>query len=61
VQTGQKVSVLVKALNKTVSGQVREIAPLANTTGGDAVYRAVITLSENPPGLRAGMSVDVSW
>ncbi len=36
-----------------------EIAPQANTIGGDVVYPVTIALDEQPPGLRWGMSVEV--
>ncbi|MCL4505499.1 MAG: efflux RND transporter periplasmic adaptor subunit [Chloroflexi bacterium] len=59
VQVDQPVSVYIKALDKTVAGKVREIAPLADTLGGDVVYKTTIELDTQPAGLRAGMSVDV--
>ncbi len=61
VAIGQPVSVQVKALNQAVPGKVLEIAPLADTLGGDVVYKTTISLSSAPSGLRAGMSVDVQF
>jgi multidrug resistance efflux pump len=61
VSIGQSVSVLVKALNQNVAGRVTEIAPLADTLGGDVVYKTTIELATPPAGLRAGMSVDVRF
>jgi HlyD family secretion protein len=61
VEVGQPVQVLVKALNQTVAGSVRDISPLANTLGGDVVYKTTIDLDSIPTGLRAGMSVDVQF
>ena len=61
VAVGQPVAVLVKALNQSVPGQVSEIAPLADTLGGDVVYKTTIELSKPLSGLRAGMSVDVQF
>jgi HlyD family secretion protein len=61
VQPGQPVRVFVKALNQTVNGTVKEISPLANTLGGDVVYQTIIDLDEQITGLRAGMSVEVSF
>jgi multidrug resistance efflux pump len=61
VKVGQTVSVLVKALNQTVDGRVREISPLADTLGGDVVYTTKIDLDSVPSGLRAGMSVEVHF
>jgi hypothetical protein len=61
VAPGQAVSVTIKALNQDVNGKVLSIAPLADTLGGDVVYKTTIELDELPPGLRAGMSVDVRF
>jgi hypothetical protein len=49
----------VEALSVEIGGQVLDIAPQANTVGGDVVYAVTIELDEQPPGLRWGMSVEV--
>lgn len=61
VAVGQPVSVFVKALNQSIPGRVGAIAPLADTLGGDAVYKVTIELDSRPAGLRAGMTVDVQF
>jgi multidrug efflux pump subunit AcrA (membrane-fusion protein) len=61
VSVGQTVNVSVKALAQQISGRVSQIAPLANSLGGDVVYKTTILLDEQVPGLRAGMSVDVQF
>lgn len=61
VAPGQAVSVTIKALSQDVNGEVLRIAPLAETLGGDVVYKTTIELDELPPGLRAGMSVEVQF
>jgi multidrug efflux pump subunit AcrA (membrane-fusion protein) len=61
VEVGQLVTVLIEALNQEVSGVVSEIAPLADTLGGDVVYKTTIDLDSLPPGLRAGMSAEVQF
>lgn len=61
VEVGQEVTVYIGALNQTVPGRVLQIAPLADTLGGDVVYKVTIELDEPPPGLRAGMSVEVQF
>ena len=61
VEVGQPVSVLIEALNQQVAGVVAQIAPLAETLGGDVVYKTTIDLDSLPPGLRAGMSVEVQF
>lgn len=61
VAVGQAVTVFIKALNQSVPGRVGAIAPLADTLGGDAVYKTTIELDARPAGLRAGMTVDVQF
>jgi multidrug efflux pump subunit AcrA (membrane-fusion protein) len=61
VKVGQKVSVQIKALGQNVSGRVIEISPLADTLGGDVVYKTVIDLDSKPEGIRSGMTVDVQF
>lgn len=61
IEIGQAVTVYIEALDEDVAGQVSEIAPLADTLGGDVVYRTTIDLDTLPPALRAGMSVEVRF
>lgn len=61
IEVGQTVVVLVKALGQEIAGKVISIAPMADILGGDVVYRTTIDLETIPPGLRAGMSIDVSY
>lgn len=61
VAVGQPVTVYVKALEEQISGKVEAIAALADTLGGDVVYKVTIRLDEAPEGLRAGMSVEINF
>jgi multidrug resistance efflux pump len=61
VTIGQPVTIFIKALNQNVTGHVKEIAPLADTLGGDVVYKTTIELDERPAGLREGMTVEVRF
>ena len=61
VALGQAVTVFIKALGLETAGVVREISPLADTIGGDVVYKTTIELTDPPASLRAGMSVEVSF
>jgi multidrug resistance efflux pump len=61
VKLGQSATVSVKALNQNVTGKVRVISPLADTLGGDVVYKVTILLDTLPSNLRAGMSVKVQF
>jgi len=59
VSKGQAAIVFIEALGEEITGQVVQIAPRADTLGGDVVYTVVIELDEQPQGLRWGMSADV--
>ncbi|MEZ4658744.1 MAG: efflux RND transporter periplasmic adaptor subunit [Caldilineaceae bacterium] len=59
VAPGQSATVFVEALNTELTGRVLRIAPQASIIGGDVVYTVVVTLDEQPDGLRWGMSVEV--
>jgi len=59
VHIGQPTTVHVDALNQDVSGRVSAISPVADTVGGDVVYRTTVELDSLPPGILAGMSVEV--
>jgi HlyD family secretion protein len=61
VAVGQPVTVMIKALNQDVNGHVSDISPLADTLGGDVVYKTTIALDKLPPGLRPGMTVEVQF
>jgi HlyD family secretion protein len=61
VKVGEEVTVHVKALDGDIKGSVAQIAPMADTLGGDVVYQTIITLDEIPDGLLPGMSVDVKY
>ncbi len=59
VKVGQSVSVYIDALDQEVNGTVSYIAPQASSLGGDVVYPVTITLDEEVPGLRWGMSAEL--
>ena len=61
VSLGQTVTVFVKALNQEMSGKVIEISPVADTLGGDVVYKTTIALDEQAAGLLPGMSAEVQF
>ena len=61
IKVGQIATVLIKALNQDAAGKVTAISHLADTLGGDVVYKVTIELDKFPPDLRAGMSVDVQF
>ncbi|MBT3336877.1 MAG: efflux RND transporter periplasmic adaptor subunit [Anaerolineae bacterium] len=59
VKVGQTVSAYFDALDQEMSGKVSYIATQASSLGGDVVYTVTITLDEEVPGLRWGMSAEV--
>lgn len=61
VSVGQNVSVLVEALNEQINGQVLTISSVADTLGGDVIYKTTIALDTLPAGIRAGMTVTVQY
>lgn len=61
VTLGQRVTVTFKALSQEAVGMVSAISPLADTLGGDVVYKVTIELDALPAGLRAGMSAEVQF
>jgi len=61
VEVGQPVTIYIEALGQSVTGRVSNISPLADILGGDVVYKITIDPDTLPPGLRAGMSVEVQF
>ncbi len=61
VSVGQNVTVLIEPLNKEIKGHVLTISSIADTLGGDVVYKTTIALDELPENIRAGMSVTVTY
>jgi multidrug efflux pump subunit AcrA (membrane-fusion protein) len=61
VETGQTASIFIKALNQQLTGTVIMISPVADTLGGDVVYKTTISLDDPPPDLRAGMTAEVQF
>jgi len=61
VRPGQTVTLFIEALNdQEIRGVVQRIASRADLLGGDVVYAVKISLTEIPPELRLGMSVEVT-
>jgi multidrug efflux pump subunit AcrA (membrane-fusion protein) len=61
VAVDQPATVDVEALGLQVPGRVAAVSPVAETLGGDVVYRVVVALDEIPEGLRPGMTVEVTF
>lgn len=61
IQVGQPATIHIDALNLDVTGRVSAISPVADSIGGDVVYKTTIELDETPQGALAGMSVEVQF
>jgi HlyD family secretion protein len=60
VKIGAPVQISVEALNQTVNGRVISISPIADTVGGDVVFKVTIAFDEQPQGLLWGMTAEVT-
>jgi multidrug resistance efflux pump len=61
IHVGQQAVVDIKALGQEINGRVSQIWPLANSIGGDVVYKTIVELDSLPEGLREGMSAEVQF
>jgi len=59
VRVGQSATVYIEALDEELMGTVTSIAPLAESLGGDVVYRVTLALSAQPVDLLWGMSAEI--
>jgi RND family efflux transporter MFP subunit len=59
IEIGQLATVFVDALEAEYPGKVIAISPIADTIGGDVVFKVTVELEQQPPGLLWGMSADV--
>jgi HlyD family secretion protein len=59
VKIGAPVQIAVEALGNSFPGKVTSISPIADTIGGDIVFKVTIAFVEQPKGLRWGMTAEV--
>jgi membrane fusion protein (multidrug efflux system) len=59
VHIGDPVNIFVEALNKDISGKVIAISPMADSVGGDVVFKVTIAFDEQPENLLWGMTAEV--
>jgi RND family efflux transporter MFP subunit len=59
VHIGDSANIFVEALNKNISGKVIRISPIAETVGGDVVFKVTIAPDTQPEGLLWGMTAEV--
>jgi RND family efflux transporter MFP subunit len=60
VKIGAPVIISIEALNEDFNGKVVSISPIANTVGGDVIFKVTITFDEQHPSLRWGMTAEVT-
>lgn len=60
VKVGDPAAISVTPLNKEFKGKVISISPLADTLGGDVVYKVTLSFDKQPEGIFAGMTADVT-
>ena len=59
VHIGDPVNIFIEALNKNISGKVLRISPIADTVGGDVIFKVTIAPDMQPEGLLWGMTAQV--
>ncbi len=59
VHIGDPVNIFVEALNKNISGKVISISPIADTSGGDVIFKTTIAPDTQLKGLLWGMTAEV--
>src|SRR5215216_1722300 len=60
VKIGAPVGIFIEALNETISGEVVGISPIADTVGGDVVFKVTIAFDKQPENLLWGMTAEVT-
>jgi RND family efflux transporter MFP subunit len=60
VEPGVPVSIFIEALEETLNGEVMAISPIADTVGGDVVFKVTIAFDEQPKDLLWGMTAEVT-
>jgi RND family efflux transporter MFP subunit len=60
VKIGAPVNIFMEGLNKNMEGKVLSISPIANTVGGDVVFKVTIAFNQQPQNLLWGMTAEVT-
>ena len=60
VKVGAPANISIEALNDNFKGKVISISPIANTVGGDVVYKVTIAFDKQPEYLLWGMTAEVT-
>jgi membrane fusion protein (multidrug efflux system) len=59
VHIGDAANIFIEALNKNISGKVISISPIADTVGGDVLFKVTIAPDTQLKGLLWGMTAEV--
>ena len=60
VKVGAPASIFIEALDETFNGEMIAISPIAETVGGDVVFKVTIAFDEQPQGLLWGMTAEIT-
>lgn len=60
VKAGAPVNIFIEALDENFSGKVVGISPIADTVGGDVVFKVTIAFDKQPQNLLWGMTAEVT-
>lgn len=60
VRIGAPVDISIEALNDTFKGTVVNISPIADTIGGDVIFKVTIAFDKQPQGILWGMTAEVT-
>lgn len=60
IRIGAPVNIFIESLNESVPGTVTAISPIADTVGGDVVFKVTITFNDQPEKLLWGMTAEVT-
>ena len=60
VKVGAPASIFIEALDETFNGEMIAISPIAETVGGDVVFKVTIAFDEQPQDLLWGMTAEVT-
>jgi multidrug resistance efflux pump len=60
VKLGAPVNISIEAINKNFTGKVISISPIADTVGGDVVFKVTIAFDQQPANLLWGMTAEVT-
>ncbi len=60
IRIGAPVTIFIESLNESVPGTVTAISPIADSVGGDVVFKVSITFNDQPEKLLWGMTAEVT-